>query len=40
MLNFEPLLVPRYETGGNDVNNLESTIAKGVFIVISQSVVL
>lgn len=40
MLNFEPLLVPRYETGDNDVNNLESAIAKGVFIVISQSVVL
>lgn len=36
LLNFEPLSVTLYKTGGNDFNNLELTIAKDVFKVISQ----
>lgn len=33
MLNYEPLFVPQFKSGGNDLNNLKSTLSKNAFIV-------
>lgn len=38
MLNYEPLFVPQFKSGGNDLNNLKSTLSKNACIVISQVV--